>query len=297
MVAGDIAIAWLGPWIAAAIAVAYARDHGTRVTNYRGVPVPRGLGVAWFAWAVLGAAAWLGVRVLVPGAADTPLSTAGLLVAGVALLGWLDDRLGSTTARGFAGHLRAVGRGRVTTGLVKMLGIGVLALWASWAMLWLRPESGVQRTAVWVLAAAVIALTANLVNLLDLRPGRALKAYLVIAVAALAPEIVRDTVAGDLEGAMLPLIVFLGPAVVCLPADLGERAMLGDMGANAAGALAGWLLARALPLPGLAVAAALLLALNLASERVSFSAVIEGNAALRWLDGLGRRAVRQETGS
>jgi hypothetical protein len=64
--------------------------------------------------------------------------------------------------------------------------------------------------------------------------------------------------------------------------------MLGDMGANAAGALAGWLLASVLPPWGLALAAAVVVALTLASERVSFSAVIERTDALRALDRLGR---------
>jgi hypothetical protein len=66
--------------------------------------------------------------------------------------------------------------------------------------------------------------------------------------------------------------------------------MLGDAGANAAGALAGFLLAWRSPLWLLSVLAVVLLALNVTSERVSFSKVIERVAFLRWLDGLGRIA-------
>jgi hypothetical protein len=84
------------------------------------------------------------------------------------------------------------------------------------------------------------------------------------------------------------LALTLGPVLVVWRYDLGERAMLGDAGANAAGALAGFLLAWRSPLWLLAVLVVVLLALNVASERVSFSEVIERVGFLRWLDGLGR---------
>ena len=151
-----------------------------------------------------------------------------------------------------------------------------------------RPRAGPHDVVTWLLGAAVIALTANLVNLLDLRPGRALKAYLVARASAVragrysravAARRWRRSLRSRSPAASCSLLV-LGPALgVSAARTSASAAMLGDMGANAAGALGGWLLARVLPLPALAVAAVVLLALNLASERVSFSAVIEGNAA------------------
>lgn len=286
----------LAPWAGAALGVRHERRAGHLVVNYRGDEVPLGLGWAWLALGVAYAA--LGV---VTGLGPMP----GILVAGVASLGWLDDRFGAGGPKGFRGHLAALREGRVTTGLVKLAGIGAFALATAYriarpALLMPRPT----RIAGWLLIGAVIALTANLVNLLDLRPGRALKAYAVVALpAALANAV---AVGGGIAlswraPAYLAIVaaVALGPAVVCLPADLRERAMLGDMGANAAGALAGYTLVEVLgiraaaggglPLAALAGIAALLFALNLASERVSFSAVIEGNTALRWVDSLGRR--------
>jgi hypothetical protein len=151
----------------------------------------------------------------------------------------------------------------------------------------------------------VIALSANLVNLTDLRPGRALKAYSVLAVLGVlsvawsewrtyteVPEIVppplSDAALSAIVGAFLLGVLLLGPVAAVWRFDLGERAMLGDAGANAMGALAGYVLASNLPLWLLAVVAALLVALNLASERFSFSRVIERNRFLRWIDDLGR---------
>jgi hypothetical protein len=88
--------------------------------------------------------------------------------------------------------------------------------------------------------------------------------------------------------------VGLGPALAAGPADLGERAMLGDAGSNAAGALLGYLLSTTLDLARLAVATLVLVALNLASERVSFSAVIDRVAVLRFIDRIGRRGSHGE---
>ncbi len=260
-----------------------------RVVNYRGRPVPLGLGWAWFAWGLLAAVPLTGVWRLV----DPDL---GVLVSGVALLGWLDDRHGSADVRGFRGHLAELRRGRVTTGLLKLAGIAGLALAVGYRLPVLRGDTAAgvfQRAGVWLVSAAVIALAANFVNLLDTRPGRALKAYSLLALPAQAAIaagaiLARHAPPWSLLFAFPSLFAVLGPVLACWRDDLGERAMLGDMGANAAGALAGWLMARALPLPGLTAAAIALLALNLASERVSFSAVIERNAFLRWADGLGR---------
>ncbi|MGZ4153750.1 MAG: hypothetical protein ACXVQ0_04655, partial [Actinomycetota bacterium] len=79
-------------------------------------------------------------------------------------------------------------------------------------------------------------------------------------------------------------------ALVVLPMDLFEHAMLGDGGATLLGFAAG--LALYLLLPGWAVvpAALVVVGLNVVAETTSFSRVIDDVAALRWLDRLGRRA-------
>jgi hypothetical protein len=79
-------------------------------------------------------------------------------------------------------------------------------------------------------------------------------------------------------------------AVVVLPFDLRETAMLGDSGANLLGFAAGIGLYAALPDPWVAVAAGVAVVLNVVAETVSFSRVIERTPPLRWVDTLGRRA-------
>jgi UDP-N-acetylmuramyl pentapeptide phosphotransferase/UDP-N-acetylglucosamine-1-phosphate transferase len=131
-----------------------------------------------------------------------------------------------------------------------------------------------------VLGAGVIAGTANLVNLLDLRPGRAIKASLLLSTPLVA--------AGGPAGAAVAGAA--GAAAGLLPADLNEEIMLGDAGANALGALLGTALAARTGTVGRAVLLAGIAALTATSEKVSFTQVIHRTPVLRELDALGRRA-------
>ena len=191
------------------------------------------------------------------------------------LVGGYDDLVGARPEqardKGLAGHLAALKAGRVSAGVVKVAGIGAAACVA--AVLTRRDRS----LADAVLTTGLVAGTANLVNLLDLRPGRAGKAGVLLAAATLGGP-GGGLVAGP-----------LGATLAVLPDDLGERVMLGDCGANALGALLGLRLAS---IPGRVPRAGLLagvVALTLASEKVSFTKVIEATPGLRELDRLGRR--------
>jgi UDP-N-acetylmuramyl pentapeptide phosphotransferase/UDP-N-acetylglucosamine-1-phosphate transferase len=240
-----------------------------RRANYAGRPVTLlggpALAASATASAVLGAPA--GTR-----AAAALVGT----VAGV--VGGYDDLAGARPEqvrdKGLAGHLAALRAGRVSAGAVKVAGIGAAA--AAAAVLTRR---GTGRGALLdgVLTTGLVAGTANLLNLLDLRPGRAGKVGALAAAAGLGGP-AGSLVAGP-----------LGATVATLPADLGERVMLGDAGANSLGALLGLRLAS---IPGRAPRAGLLagvVALTLISEKVSFTKVIEATPGLRELDRLGRR--------
>jgi UDP-N-acetylmuramyl pentapeptide phosphotransferase/UDP-N-acetylglucosamine-1-phosphate transferase len=225
-----------------------------------------------------------------PGSALASTASPVVLVLGAFAFGFADDVFGTGADRGFGGHLRALSHGRLTTGGLKLLGIGLLAAFLVGSQVPIDSAPGVWQ---WILSVMAIALTANLVNLTDLRPGRALKVYSLLAVVCALYVLLQV----DVPTATQLLIVLLGPVVAVWRFDLGERAMLGDAGANAAGALIGWVAAAYLQETWQLVAyVAVVLALNLASERVSFSRVIEGNRALSWLDGLGRLDDRQGGG-
>jgi UDP-N-acetylmuramyl pentapeptide phosphotransferase/UDP-N-acetylglucosamine-1-phosphate transferase len=251
-----------------------ARPAGApwRRMNYAGRPVTLlggpALAASATATAVLGA---------------PPGTRAATAVVGTvsALVGGYDDLAGARPEqardKGLAGHLRALREGRVSAGAVKVAGISAAAAVA--AVLGGRGAGSGRGSGALVdgmLTTGLVAGTANLVNLLDLRPGRAAKAGALTAAATLGGP-AGGLVAGP-----------LGASLGVLPADLGERVMLGDSGANALGALVGLRLAQ---LPGRASRAGLLagiVALTLASEKVSFTKVIEATPGLRELDRLGR---------
>lgn len=231
--------------------------------NHRGEPVTLAEGPAVTAGALAGL---LAERIFVPGTPATALAVAG---AGAAAFGALDDLAGSGKRRGLRGHLGALARGEVTTGAVKLLGIGATGL----------TSAALQRgdPVDVIINAGLIAGSANLLNLFDLRPGRAIK------VAGISGALLA---AGGAGGAAAPA---LGAAAALLPEDLGERAMLGDCGANAVGAVLGAAAAAALPRPARAGVLAGITGLTLASEKISFTRVIAATPALNWLDMLGRR--------
>ena len=223
------------------------------------------------------------------------ITTAALVATTAAGAAGLADDLdagahdGDAPAKGLAGHLGALARGRVTTGVLKIAVIGSGALVSGVLLARCRgPVSGGRGpvpTAVDAVTSAVtIAAWANVHNLLDLRPGRALKTAALLSGCLLADrregtEAARTLAAGA-----------LGVAVAALPEDLMEDTMLGDTGANAVGALVGTALA-AHPGRTVRVLAALAgTALVLASERVSFTRVIARTPVLAALDGLGRHA-------
>ncbi|TMM22199.1 MAG: hypothetical protein E6F97_07330 [Actinobacteria bacterium] len=174
----------------------------------------------------------------------------GVTVAGIAALGLVDD-LFSGPERGFRAHLGAGG----TTGTLKAVGIPILALAATGSI----PE------------ATLVALSANSLNLLDTRPGRALKAFLAGAVLVRGPA-----------KAYLPIAVLLAPY------DLREMTMLGDAGSNALGAVLGFGSVGKLTARGRLLAIAALAGLTIVGETRSLGKLIERTPFLLHLDRLGR---------
>jgi hypothetical protein len=237
-------------------------------TNHRGEPVTLLEGPAVAAGALAGvlAQAALAAATGLPGAQRRTAALA-LGGAGAAAFGAYDDLAGSGDRRGFRGHLGALRHGEVTTGAVKLGGIGATGI-ISAALAGGSPADV-------ILNAGLVAGGANLLNLFDLRPGRAIK-------VAAASGVLLGT-AGQV-GVAAPL----GAALALLPEDLGERAMLGDAGANALGAMLG-ASAAGLSRTGRIALLVAIVGITAASEKVSFTKVIARTPALNWLDMLGRR--------
>lgn len=242
--------------------------------NFRGVRIPVVLGIALVAGATLASLSALVMDPEVLSGRATGSSLLIVVVLGAA--GMWDDLRGDERPRGFSGHLGALRGGAVTGGIVKLVVGGMVGLAAGGLASAWDPVST-------VLAGAAIALGANLINLFDRAPGRAGKAALLLAIpVGLLTSGAWIASAGGV----------LGPLVVLMWFDLRERAMLGDAGANPVGGMLG-LGVVAFSTLGQVVAVVGLLALNLASERFSFGAAIEGNRFLRALDLVGRRDPEQ----
>ena len=290
-------------------------------TNFHGVTVSLRGGVAMAGAAVASAA-------VASALSDQPRAALGGVVAslGGGLAGYIDDvdqgaHDGGKVAKGLKGHLGALAHGQVTTGVIKIAGIGASALAAS-ALVGSKATSVGGKVADLALNTVLIAGTANLANLLDLRPGRALKATVLVATplsyfscaAAKTPASgasvtsATASVASGASGAAsatpaapasaspasaqrLLASGLNAAAITALVEDLQETTMLGDTGANAAGALLGTSLA-ANDSWKLRLGTTLgVVGLILASGKVSFSKVIAANPALNWLDQLWRRPL------
>lgn len=240
--------------------------------NFRGNTVSLAGGVAAAAAAVIGAARL-----------PAPLRAPAVLVSGVAAAtGCADDFAAEPgAAKGLKGHLKALARGELTTGAVKLLGISGAAVLGG-GMVARGRAGGKASVALDALTSgALIAGTANLVNLFDLRPGRAVKVC-----TALAAGIAADP---RNHGGRALAHTAAGVALGAAPRDLNETTMLGDVGANALGALLGVALASHPRGRTRAGALAAVTGLILASEKVSFSKVIESRPALARLDAWGRK--------
>lgn len=238
-----------------------------------------------------GPAAAIGASVGAAAGTRKPAHAAAALAAGLGAgaVGLYDDMVGARPqhqAKGLKGHLSALTEGRVTSGAIKIAGVGLAGLIAATLIDADRP---IGRGGRWgavintMLGAGLIAGTANLMNLFDLRPGRALKVTTVVT----SPLSGRGDLAGGVAAGTI------GAAAALFKEDLDEQTMLGDCGANAIGALVGLSMAaksgpmmRGVLLSGVT-------SLILASEKVSFTQVIADTPVLRELDEFGRKSTRR----
>jgi UDP-N-acetylmuramyl pentapeptide phosphotransferase/UDP-N-acetylglucosamine-1-phosphate transferase len=269
-----LAVSFLMAAVVAPPLVRSLRDNDFVRENYRGAKVAFPAGIAIPVVALL---ALIPLSLLAE-LADADVFPDGVraaftYVTGVALLGLLDDLVGSDMpARGWRGHARAAARGGLTTGAIKAAGSLGLALFVLYG-------AGLS-TGEYLLEAAVLVVATNLFNLLDLRPGRSAKAFVLLGAGLLI---------GSMDAEPLWVVgVFAGPLLVLLPLDLREIGMLGDTGSNAIGAVAGIWLVLALDHTGQAVALAVMAAVTVYGEFRSIAAVIDRTPGLRHLDSLGR---------
>ena len=249
--------------------------EGLTRENYRGAVVPFPAGVAIVAAALVALVPLAALHKLSGTVVFRPgIALVATYALGVALLGLIDDLLSGPPAksRGWRGHGAAVAGGGFSTGALKAVGSLGLALFV---LSGLTHGSG-----RYLLAVALLVLTTNLFNLLDLRPGRAVKAFALLGIGLT----LGTWYARPLEA----LGLFAAPVLIVGLFDLRERAMLGDTGANLNGGLAGLWLVLSLDTTGQAIALAAILLVTVYGEFRSISALVERTPLLRQIDSIGR---------
>jgi UDP-N-acetylmuramyl pentapeptide phosphotransferase/UDP-N-acetylglucosamine-1-phosphate transferase len=257
-------------------------EGGHTQPNYRDRPLPFPFGVLIVAAALIALIPLVLLGRLAGSEVFHPeVLPIALYALGIATLGLIDDTLAEgrvsvtgprSTRRGWRGHGRAALRGELSTGTLKAAGSLGLALFA-------MSFEGLSKPR-WLLAVGVLVLATNAYNLLDLRPGRAIKAFVLLGAGLTLGSL-------DLRP-LWSLGLFAAPALVAGLYDLRERAMLGDTGANMLGALAGLWLVLTLSGTGQLIALAVLVAITLYGELRSISALVERTPGLRALDSWGR---------
>ncbi|AKL95317.1 glycosyltransferase [Clostridium aceticum] len=198
-----------------------------------------------------------------------------IFLAGITTMGFagiIDDLIGNRTASGFKGHFSRFLKGELTTGMLKAGIGGMIALLIS-----LLYSSGVIE---FIVNAFIIALFTNFMNLLDLRPGRALKAYLLMSGIFILIGI-TDTIG-------LILFSIIGYCIGYLPQDLRAKSMMGDVGSNTLGITLGIITAVSFSMEIKFVWLIILLLIHMISEKYSLSKIIKNNYLLNYLDEFGR---------
>ena len=185
--------------------------------------------------------------------------------------GALDDLIGNRNVSGLKGHFKSLFKGELTTGGFKALFGGFVGLVVSVCI-----SSSIVDIIVNTL---IIALSTNLMNLFDLRPGRAIKVYLVIMIP------IYITLTGYTK--VFPLLI-LPNVLAYFNIDLKARGMMGDTGSNVLGISIGVLIAFGYGIKVRVAWLVFLVLMHLITEKFSLTKIIEKNKVLKFIDDLGR---------
>lgn len=200
----------------------------------------------------------------------------------MALWGWQDDRSLDTQVKGIHGHFMTLWREqRMTSGYLKAFGgLGTSLLVA----LALAPPG-------WevLVNTLVIALFTNLINLFDMRPGRAIKVFWLFLLLLLLAS-------GEMIMMMIwPwLIPIVTATLLFYISDARRKIMLGDTGAYYLGFILGFYTVTLVGFYLKIVFLVLLIALHILAERISFTQVISSVGWLNKIDRLGTVAGRSD---
>lgn len=242
------------------------------VKNYKGVLIPQGIGIIFPIFYL----AWSALFRLIFGKFPMDIFLILLAVFSASFIGFIDDMLGARNVLGFKGHFGKLLQGKLTTGGLKAIS-GLLAAFVISAVI--APDAIFEV----ILNTLVIALFTNLFNLLDLRPGRSIKFFLILFIVFLL-----GLAFGQKLSYGLPYLPLVGIILGYFPYDLSAKCMMGDAGSNVIGMSMGILAASAFEVYTKILILILLIAVHIYTEKYSLTDLINKNRFLSFLDELGR---------
>ena len=244
---------------------------GRLVKNYKGEMIPQGIGIMFPIYSLF----WYTLFLLLFKNDFVNTLLFQFAITAACLIGSVDDMLGARDVLGFKGHFKSLLKGRLTTGALKAI-VGLLVSFIISSSL----TSNLFET---VINTLIIALFTNFFNLLDLRPGRAIKVHIFSFLVIFVSLIIKHKTV-----AISPFIPLIGSIIGYMPHDLKARCMMGDAGSNVLGISVGFLVVLTFSLNIRVAVLALLIGIHIFTEKYSLTELIKHNRFLNYLDNLGR---------
>ena len=244
-------------------------DSGMLRPNYRGEKIPVSMGICFIPALVINSIILIFCNVDTDRILQIYLLLFGIM--SMCFAGIIDDSIGNRDVTGLKGHFTSLFHGKLTTGGFKALLGGFVGLVISVSVTKSIPAI--------IVGTLVIALSTNLMNLLDLRPGRAIKVYFVISIVLFFTGSVFDK---EIMSLILPSVI------AYFYYDLKAKAMMGDAGSNVLGISIGIFIVTSYSLNVQIFWLILLIVIHVVAEKFSITKLIEKNYILNFIDKLGR---------
>lgn len=239
--------------------------------NYKGEEIPVGIGMTFIPVLIVN-----GIVINYIFGNDAKIQQLLLIflvgIMTMAAIGLIDDLIGNRDTLGFKGHIKALFKGKLTTGGLKAIIGGLISL--------LIGSMFASNIVDILINTLIIALFTNLINLLDLRPGRAIKGFLFISAIFFIIGITKEI--------RIILISILAYVLGYLPQDIKAKGMMGDVGSNALGITLGIISIVSYPMTVKYILLVILILVHFIAEKYSITKIIEKNSILKYLDELGR---------
>ena len=241
-------------------------DNNIVRKNYKGETIPVSIGIVFLPMIIINS------TIIMYHTRDSRIYVYLLGICAMAFIGIVDDLIGDREVSGLKGHFKSLLKGKLTTGGFKALFGGLVALLIS--------VSITSNIVDIIINTLIIALFTNFINLLDLRPGRAIKGYISISI------VMMISISEYFSKLLLVLVV--SNVLGYFNWDLKARSMMGDAGSNLLGISLGIICTMNYDFKIRLLILTSLILIHIITEKFSLTKIIENNKLLNYIDKLGR---------